>query len=214
MPNSQQDGDGRESTETLSVDPGNELPSHNLAIAFPVFAVLDSAPLEITGRAVNEHGDEEDAVEVRDGRRSADDEPPGEAHNPVGHVVWFAREPPPATREKTIAMCRLDIGWVLDRAPWQLRERPTVFIVALSLHLKATFLRHRSIPDVVRRDQRGEQRNVRWRRKPVLLWFMGGHINDGVDIGEWDPRKIPEDNHEAPSVEDALVNMISCMYTS
>jgi hypothetical protein len=44
-------------------------------------------PLEITGRAVNEHCDEEDAIEVRDGRCCADDQTPGEAHGPVCHVV-------------------------------------------------------------------------------------------------------------------------------
>ncbi len=47
------------------------------------------APLEITGRAVNEHGDEEDAVEIWDGRCCADDQAPGEAHGPVGHVVLY-----------------------------------------------------------------------------------------------------------------------------
>ena len=30
--------------KTTSVDPGDELPSHNLAIAFPVFAILDGTP--------------------------------------------------------------------------------------------------------------------------------------------------------------------------
>jgi hypothetical protein len=91
-----------------SVDPRNELPSHNLAIACPVFAVLDGtpkkrrfsellsrrwntrhAPLEITCRAVNEHRDEEDAVEVWDGRCCADDQAPGEAHGPVCHVILY-----------------------------------------------------------------------------------------------------------------------------
>jgi hypothetical protein len=95
---------------TPSVDSRNELPSHNLAIACPVFVVLDGtpknaadqrivylegglqhrhAPLEITGRAVDEHGDEEDAVEVWDGRCCADDQAPGEAHGPVCHVVLY-----------------------------------------------------------------------------------------------------------------------------
>lgn len=43
-------------------------------------------------------------------------------------------------------MCRLDVGRVLDRAPWQLRECPAVAVVALGLHLKATFLRHGGVP--------------------------------------------------------------------
>ena len=40
----------------------------------------------------------------------------------------------------------LDEGRIPDCAPWQLGERPTVVVVALGLHLKATFLRHGSIP--------------------------------------------------------------------
>jgi hypothetical protein len=43
----------------------------------------------------------------------------------------------------------LDVGWVLDCAPWQLGERPTVVVVALGLHLEATFLRHGGIPSRV-----------------------------------------------------------------
>jgi hypothetical protein len=96
----------------VSVDPRNELPSHNLAIACPVFAILDGtprktqisksfilegvqdntarhAPLEITGRTMNEHCDEEYAVEVWDGRCCADDQAPGEAHGPVCHIVLY-----------------------------------------------------------------------------------------------------------------------------
>jgi hypothetical protein len=41
---------------------------------------------------------------------------------------------------------RLDVGWVLERAPWQLRERPAVVVVALCLHLESTFLRHGRVP--------------------------------------------------------------------
>jgi hypothetical protein len=36
---------------------------------------------------MNKHCDEEDAVEIRNGRRGADDKAPAEAHDPVGHVV-------------------------------------------------------------------------------------------------------------------------------
>ena len=50
------------------------------------------APLEITCRTVNEHCDEEDAVEVRDGRRGADDQAPGKAHGPVGYVVLYVKD--------------------------------------------------------------------------------------------------------------------------
>ena len=98
-------------------------------------------------------------------------------------------------------MCRLNVGWVLERAPWQLGERPAVLVVALCLHLKAALLRHGSVParvaasdlwrpvgyayhsHAVGRDQGGEQRDVRWCRKPVFLGFMGGHVNDRINIG-------------------------------
>jgi len=43
----------------------------------------------------------------------------------------------------------LNIGRVLDCAQWQLGERPTVVVVALGLHLEATFLRHGGIPSKV-----------------------------------------------------------------
>lgn len=41
---------------------------------------------------MNEHCDEEDAVEVGDGGCCADDQAPGEAHGPVGHVVLYFRD--------------------------------------------------------------------------------------------------------------------------
>jgi hypothetical protein len=41
---------------------------------------------------MNEHCDEEDAVEVGDGGCRADDQAPGEAHGPVGHVVLYFRD--------------------------------------------------------------------------------------------------------------------------
>jgi len=41
---------------------------------------------------MDEHGDEEDTVKVRDGRSRADDQAPGEAHSPVGHVVLCPRD--------------------------------------------------------------------------------------------------------------------------
>ena len=91
-------------SEICSVDSRNEFPFHNLAIAFPVFAILESAPadgsikcyqkrkkvgvpFEIARRTVDEHCDEENTVEIRDRGRSTDDKAPGEAHDPVGHIV-------------------------------------------------------------------------------------------------------------------------------
>lgn len=82
---------------------------------------------------MNEYRNEEDAVEVWDGSRCADDQAPGEAHDPVGHVIltflvddvichlsgwgttyWFTREPPPATCEKAIAASAMSGGGVLN----------------------------------------------------------------------------------------------------
>jgi hypothetical protein len=60
----------------------------------------------------------------------------------------------------------LDVGRVLDCAPWQLGERPTVVVVALGLHLEATFLRHGGIPSKVT--------NV---RSPVAVgYFLATHM--------------------------------------
>jgi len=44
-------------------------------------------PLEVTSTSVDEDGDEEYAIEVRDRSGSADDSTPEEAHSPVGNVV-------------------------------------------------------------------------------------------------------------------------------
>jgi hypothetical protein len=46
-------------------------------------------------------------------------------------------------------MRRLDVGRVLECAPWQLWEGPAVAEDALGLHLEATFLRHGGIPSRV-----------------------------------------------------------------
>ena len=46
-------------------------------------------PLKVARRPVDEHCDEEKAVEIWDWRRSADDKAPGEAHDPVGYIVLF-----------------------------------------------------------------------------------------------------------------------------
>jgi hypothetical protein len=50
---------------------------------------------------------------------------------------------------KQLPMRCLDVGRVLDCAPWQLGKRPTVVVVALGLHLEATLLRHGGIPSKV-----------------------------------------------------------------
>ena len=45
------------------------------------------SPLKVTSTPVDEDGDEEDAVEVRDRSGSANDGTPKEAHSPIGDVV-------------------------------------------------------------------------------------------------------------------------------
>ena len=44
-------------------------------------------PFKVAPAAVNEDGDEEHRVEVRDGRGRADDETPRQALHPIGDVV-------------------------------------------------------------------------------------------------------------------------------
>ena len=50
-------------------------------------------PLEVASTSVNENGDEEDAIEVRDRSSGADDSTPEEAHNPIGDVVLSVSNP-------------------------------------------------------------------------------------------------------------------------
>lgn len=86
----------------------------------------------------------------------------------------FASVCPPATgqeavtisKEGTISKCNwdlemqsclclpvfsLDVCWVLDGAPWELRERLAPFECSLRLHLEAALLRHRGIEAEVMR---------------------------------------------------------------
>lgn len=75
-----------------SVDPGNELVLDDRAVLLPVLAVLERAPLEVAPAAVDEDGDEEHGVEVRDRGARALREAPGERHDPVGDVVLRGKE--------------------------------------------------------------------------------------------------------------------------
>jgi hypothetical protein len=81
-------------------------------------------------------------------------------------------------------------------------------------------------PHAVRRDQRREERNISRVRKPVLVRFVGSHVNNRVNIGlsviayqnnyeakvisrayKWHPCKVPEDDHETP----LFVEHIPCL---
>ena len=59
-------------------------------------------PLEITADTVNKDSDEEDGVEVGDGRASALAQTPRQAHNPVGDIVRLARVRPPAIDKQPV----------------------------------------------------------------------------------------------------------------
>jgi hypothetical protein len=109
-----------------------------------------------------EDGNEEDGIEIRDGRAAALTQTPGQAHNPVCNIVGLARIRPPAINEQTVSgrhvrnrrkldienspVSSLDVLGVVKCAPWQLREGLAVRSDTLSLHLEATLLGHRSIP--------------------------------------------------------------------
>ena len=72
---------------TRLVHAGDELVLDDGAVALPVLAVLERAALEVAAAAVDEDGDEEDGVEVRDRGARALAEAPREAHHPVRDVV-------------------------------------------------------------------------------------------------------------------------------
>jgi len=69
------------------VDSGDEFVLDDGAITFPILTVLDRAALEVASTVMDEHGDEEDGVEVGNDCRASDDSTPAEAHGPVGDVV-------------------------------------------------------------------------------------------------------------------------------
>ena len=90
----------------------------------------------------------------------------------------------------------------------------------------------RSHPHVVRCEQRGKQRDVSWGRKLVLFRFVGSHVNDRINIGlcycgvriiaglkvipqahEWDPRKVPEDDHETPLFVEHIPRLWDTLFT-
>jgi hypothetical protein len=89
-----------------------------------------------------------------------------------------------------------------------------------------------SYPHVVRGEQRGEERDVGRVRELVLFRFVGSHVNDRINIGlcyygvriitrtkvipqayEWDPRKVPEDDHEAPLFVEHIPRLWDTLFT-
>jgi len=124
----------------ISIDTGDKLVLDDGTVLIPIFSILLGAPLEVTSTPVDKNGDEEDAVEVRDGSSGADDSAPEEAHSPVGDVVGFARVLPPSTCQKTVSVSGLDKGRVLNSATGELRESFAVLEDTLSLHLKSALL--------------------------------------------------------------------------
>ena len=88
------------------IDSWNKFPLDNLTIAVPILAIfhrtstrhyikMDAkneiagkrSPFEIPADTVNEDGDEEHGVKIRDRCGGADDSAPGEAHYPIGNII-------------------------------------------------------------------------------------------------------------------------------
>ena len=57
----------------------------------------------------------------------------------------LARVAPPAVGEQAVAVRSLDVLRVVQRAPWELGERPAGLVRALHLHTEAALLRHARI---------------------------------------------------------------------
>jgi hypothetical protein len=89
-----------------------------------------------------------------------------------------------------------------------------------------------SYSHVVRREQRSEERNVNRGREPVLFRFVGSHVDDRINVGlcyrgvriitgpkeipqahEWNARKVPEDDHEAPLFVEHIPRLWDTLFT-
>ena len=109
-----------------------------------------------------------------------------------GGTYGLARVRPPAVGEEAVAVRGLDVGRLLERAPGQLREGHAVGRDALRLHLEAAFLGHGRVPNVVGGEERRVERHVGGRREAVLGRVVGGHVDDGVDVGLWKNQRLLE----------------------
>ena len=74
------------------VDSGDEFVLDDAAITCPILVVLDRAALEVASTAMDEHGDEEDGVQVGNDDRASDYSTPAEARGPVGDVILRERD--------------------------------------------------------------------------------------------------------------------------
>ena len=71
---------------------------------------------------------------------------------------------------------------VLDSTVRKLREGLAVFKDTLGLHLETTLLRHGGVPNIVRSEEGGVERDIGTGREAVLRWVVGSHVNDGIDV--------------------------------
>jgi hypothetical protein len=72
---------------------------------------------------------------------------------------------------------------VFEGASRKLRERITVCRDTLSVHLEATLLRHRGIPDIVGCEKGTVQNDISQCREAVVLRIVGRHVDHGVNVG-------------------------------
>ena len=84
---------------------------------------------------------------------------------------------------KLIPMLGLNERWILNGTPGELGECFAPFECPLSLHLEAALPRHGRVPDVVRSEERGIERDVRRCRETVLGGVVRGHVDHGVNVG-------------------------------
>ena len=76
----------------LSVDSADKFVLDDGAITFPILDVLDREALKVASTATDEHGDEEDGVEVGNDGRASDYSAPAEARGPVSDVLLRKRD--------------------------------------------------------------------------------------------------------------------------
>lgn len=145
---------------------------------------------------MNDHAEEKGDIEVRNKVLKAASERPAERHHDVCCVVDLTCIGPPAVDEQRRALCRGEVERLLETAPVQVREGPSVDGHAAVLESKVILLALARVPDVVR----GEEH--RYEEADDVGRFEGlaeleSEIHRLLAVEEGHACKVPEAKHPA-----------------